>query len=110
MGGPPLQRGVRCGAVACQVKGDTVHNRKELPKIFWKFKKAWSGIGALDYVPRGGVGRRGPTTETRCLGLQLHAADAPWITCPEAVSGPVQIPLHCTRQTDKAFHRIDDGS
>ena len=32
LGGSPLQRGVSCGAVACQVKGDTVHIEKSFQK------------------------------------------------------------------------------
>jgi len=35
---PPLQRGVSCGAVACQVKGDTVHMEKSFQNI-WEIQK-----------------------------------------------------------------------
>jgi len=34
-----LRRGVSCGAVAGQVKGDTQHIEKRFPKIFGKLKK-----------------------------------------------------------------------
>ena len=40
--GPPLGRGVSCGAVACQVKGDTVHIEKRFKKYLRNFKKAFA--------------------------------------------------------------------
>ena len=39
LGGPPLQRGVSCGAVARQVKGDTSRIEKSFQKYLGNFKK-----------------------------------------------------------------------
>ena len=37
--GPPLGRGVSCGAVACQVKGDIVYIEKGCQKNIWEIQK-----------------------------------------------------------------------
>ena len=39
-GGPPLGRGVSCGAVAGQVKGDTVHIEKSFQKYLGNSKRS----------------------------------------------------------------------
>lgn len=42
-GWPPLQRGVSCGAVASQVKGNTGHVEKNFQKYLGNSKRA--GVG-----------------------------------------------------------------